>query len=184
MTTTMIIPMIVFVVLFIFILCSIHNDVRVSHSFQTKHLFLAETVGFGRYTTSIPIGFLFRKLIKISIGLRIASRFHKNESYAQSPFSRSLKRRQWDSNPRGPCEPNTLARCRFRPLSHVSICAKRIIGEAECSTSRPPIPCLTKLGIGNFLLRKNRMKYGAVRISSTQPCLQYQMKLAQNLTFS
>jgi len=34
------------------------------------------------------------------------------------------------------------------------------------------------------LLRKNRMKYGAVRISSTQPCLQYQMKLAQNLTFS
>ncbi len=30
-------------------------------------------------------------------------------------------RRRWDSNPRGSCPPNTLARCRFRPLSHVSM---------------------------------------------------------------
>ena len=29
-------------------------------------------------------------------------------------------RRRWDSNPRGSFPPNTLARCRFRPLSHVS----------------------------------------------------------------
>ena len=32
---------------------------------------------------------------------------------------RFLRRRR-DSNSRGPFEPNTLARCRFRPLSHVS----------------------------------------------------------------
>ena len=30
-------------------------------------------------------------------------------------------RRRWDSNPRGGFPPNTLARCRFRPLSHVSV---------------------------------------------------------------
>ena len=36
-----------------------------------------------------------------------------------SEFFAKLRRR-WDSNPRGSCPPNTLARCRFRPLSHVS----------------------------------------------------------------
>ena len=43
-----------------------------------------------------------------------------------SPFSDDFAflaklRRRWDSNPRGSFPPNTLARCRFRPLSHVSM---------------------------------------------------------------
>ena len=31
------------------------------------------------------------------------------------------KRKGWDSNPRSSCPDNTLARCRFRPLSHLSL---------------------------------------------------------------
>ncbi len=43
----------------------------------------------------------------------ILAKEHKSDDILQL-------RRRWDSNPRGGCPPNTLARCRFRPLSHVS----------------------------------------------------------------
>ncbi len=53
-------------------------------------------------------------------GFESARRFCVQKLRHTLRFSRSSKRRVWDSNPRETFAPNTLARCRFRPLSQLS----------------------------------------------------------------
>ena len=123
--------------IFCFVLCLPAGTHKISQSgFESARRFcvqkLRHTLRFSRsskrrvwdsnLTGSVPrLDILFRFAHNLSqSGFESARRFCVQKLRHTLRFSRSSKRRVWDSNPRETFAPNTLARCRFRPLSQLS----------------------------------------------------------------
>ena len=68
----------------------------------------------------VPIGEHYKELEKEYLSLEPAERAAESGKSPALDAIRLKWRRDWDSNPGDPCEPNSFQDCRFRPLSHLS----------------------------------------------------------------